>query len=131
MPTAPKRFRLSSQPTRQAQRKVYDERRGSATSRGYNHRWRKAARTFLQRHPLCLGCEAAGLVIEASLVDHVEPHRGDQSKFWDSKHWQPCCQWHHDVVKQRLETMWDRGDIGADALWLNSSIALRLADNLR
>ncbi|KFL27041.1 holin [Devosia sp. 17-2-E-8] len=131
MPTAPKRFRLSSQPTRQVQRKAYDDRRGSATSRGYDSRWRKASRTFLLRHPLCLGCEAAGLVTEAALVDHVEPHRGDQSKFWDTRHWQPCCRWHHDVVKQRLEVMWDRGQITTNDLWLNSSVARRIAEALR
>lgn len=131
MPTAPKRFRLSSQPTRTEQRKAYDERRGSATSRGYDNRWRKAARTFLQRHPLCLGCEAAGIVTEATLVDHVEPHRGEQGRFWNSDYWQSSCQWHHDVVKQRLELMWDRGQISTRDLWLNSSAALRLADHLR
>ena len=131
MAFSPKRFRMRGQPTRQEQSKVYDERRGSASARGYTHRWSKAAATFKTRHPLCLGCEAAGDVVAARLVDHVEPHRGDQDKFWDTSMWQPCCAWHHDVVKQRLEQMWDRGEIGLPDLWLNSAVAVDLTHKLR
>lgn len=131
MPSSPKTFRNRNQPSRQEQRKQYDERRGSASERGYTHRWSKAAATFKTRYPLCLGCEAAGLVVASQLVDHVEPHRGDQDKFWDTSMWQACCGWHHDVVKQRLEQMWDRGEVQVVDLWLNSPIALAVASRLR
>lgn len=131
MPSSPKTFRNRNQPTRQEQRKQYDERRGSAAERGYTHRWSKAAATFRSRHPLCLGCEAAGMVEPTALVDHVEPHRGDSSKFWNTAKWQPSCRWHHDVVKQRLELMWERGEINEAGLWLDSPVALALAERLR
>lgn len=45
--------------------------------------------------------------------------------------WQSSCQWHHDVVKQRLELMWARGQIPLDSLWLDSPAALALAAQLR
>lgn len=131
MPSSPKRFRPKGQPTRVQQLKVYDDRRSSASGRGYTHRWSKAARTFRARHPLCLGCEAAGLVEAAVLVDHVEPHKGDSAKFWNTSMWQSSCKWHHDVVKQRLELMFDRGQATVADLWLNSPVALKVAAKLR
>lgn len=81
---------------------------------------------MLDRSPLCIGCEAVGRVVAAIIVDHVEPHDGDQIKFWDTSMWQSCCQWHHDSVKQRLELMWKAGKIPTKELWLNSETAKRL-----
>ena len=60
------------------------------------------------------------------LVDHIEPHKGDMALFWDQDNWQSGCQWHHDVVKKRLEVMWMRGEIEARELRLDSATAARL-----
>lgn len=46
--------------------------------------------------------------------------------FWDRSKWQPACGWHHDVIKQILERMFSKGEIKAEDLWLNSSVAVRL-----
>ncbi|MBP1842000.1 hypothetical protein J2046_000244 [Rhizobium petrolearium] len=62
----------------------------------------------------------------ATLVDHVEPHEGDQVKFWDTSMWQSSCDWHHNSVKQQLEAMWRSGRIPVTELWLNSETAKRL-----
>jgi 5-methylcytosine-specific restriction protein A len=32
----------------------------------------------------------------ATVVDHIEPHRGDMKLFWDHKNWRPLCKRHHD-----------------------------------
>jgi 5-methylcytosine-specific restriction protein A len=45
-------------------------------------------------------CEADGIVTEATIVDHVRPHRGDAGLFWDPNNWQPLCKPHHDSAKQ-------------------------------
>lgn len=76
-------------------------------------RWRQAARRFLVEHPLCSYCARIGRVTPATVVDHVEPHRGDYSRFWDRENWQPLCKPCHDSVKAREE----RGGIviGCDA----------------
>ena len=36
------------------------------------------------------------VVIRATVVDHIKPHRGDQKLFWDQNNWQPLCKEHHD-----------------------------------
>ncbi|WP_246549152.1 HNH endonuclease signature motif containing protein [Ancylobacter oerskovii] len=48
-------------------------------------------------------CEARGEVTTAVVVDHIEPHRGDQRLFWDTDNWQPLCEPHHNSTKQREE----------------------------
>jgi 5-methylcytosine-specific restriction protein A len=127
----PKQFRPSGQPTRQEQVRRYDRERGSSTERGYNGRWRKARLTHLARSPLCIGCEAAGEIVAASVVDHVDPHHGESEKFWNTAMWQSSCPWHHDVVKQKLEVMFANGAIGLADLWLNSEVAVRMTRRLR
>lgn len=46
---------------------------------------------------------ANGCAHPAAIVDHIKPHNGDMSLFWDSDNWQPLCKWCHDNVKQALE----------------------------
>nr|WP_233210020.1 HNH endonuclease [Comamonas sp. 26] len=49
-------------------------------------------------------CEAEGRVTAATVVDHVIPHRGDQSLFWRRSNWKPLCAIHHSRDKQREES---------------------------
>ncbi|MBN8972933.1 MAG: HNH endonuclease [Rhizobiales bacterium] len=105
----------------------YDARRGSARARGYDARWDRSAKVFRAHHPLCLGCEAEGRISVATVVDHVLPHRGDMDLFWDATKWQPACDFHHNVVKQQLEHLFDRGAIAEADLWLNSARAIAIS----
>ena len=73
-----------------------DEGRKDATQRGYVYRWKKAAKAFLRRHPLCVACEAKGIIKAAEVVDHIRPHKGNQKLFWDKKNWQALCKQCHD-----------------------------------
>jgi 5-methylcytosine-specific restriction enzyme A len=66
--------------------------RGSAEERGYDARWRKARKAFLQEHPLCVECLKAGKLTPATVVDHIIPHRGNQELFWNADNWQPLCK---------------------------------------
>lgn len=43
--------------------------------------WQRRRRLQLLAHPLCAYCAADGLVTRASIVDHIEPHRGDWNLF--------------------------------------------------
>ncbi len=70
--------------------------RGGADARGYDARWRRMRKAFLQRHPLCVECMKEGKVTPATVVDHIVPHRGDPRLFWDVKNWQPLCKGCHD-----------------------------------
>lgn len=69
----------------------------------YNSRWAKARLTFLARNPLCVFCQKEGRLRQATVVDHVIPHKGDRTLFWDSDNWQSLCQMHHSGSKQRME----------------------------
>ena len=69
----------------------------------YNRSWRQARRIFLQKHPVCVFCLARGIVEPAEIVDHIKPHKGDESLFWDQANWQALCKVCHDGAKQRLE----------------------------
>ena len=96
-----------------------DERRGSSASRGYGGRWQTARATFLSRQPLCCCCKANGLIVEAKLVDHIIPHRGDMVQFWKSELWQALCNDCHEWIKKPLEFQWERGEVKAEQLNLD------------
>lgn len=68
--------------------------------RGYTYAWQKASKAFLRERPLCAFCDREGRVTAATLVDHIEPHRGDMALFWDRSNWQPLCTPCHSSVKQ-------------------------------
>lgn len=126
-----KQFKPAGAPSRPEQKRQADRWRGSASDRGYNHRWSKASKTHLSNNPLCIGCRALGRIVPATLVDHVDPHHGDPVKFWDTSMWQSSCKWHHDSVKQRLEKFYASGTIRLEDLWLNSAVAVRIATGMR
>ena len=81
---------------RQQVQRQQDQKRGTAHQRGYTGRWRKARVGFLNKHPLCAECERNGLITEATVVDHIIPHKGDDALFWDRNNWQPLCKPCHD-----------------------------------
>jgi 5-methylcytosine-specific restriction protein A len=68
-----------------------DRRRGSQRERGYTRQWAKARLQFLKEHPLCAECLRNERVTEATVVDHITPHRGDMNLFWNRNNWQPLC----------------------------------------
>ena len=82
-------------------RKQQDERRGSAAARGYGARWRKARALYLSRHPLCAECLRLGRTVAASVVDHIRPHKGSRTLFWDERNWQALCKPCHDAKTAR------------------------------
>jgi len=83
--------------------KTYDKTRGSSAKRGYNSRWERARATFLRQHPLCAMHLKLGRYVQATVVDHITPHRGDQALFWDRSNWQSLCTTCHSSHKQRQE----------------------------
>lgn len=73
----------------------------SAASRGYDSRWRKARKYYLQKHPLCVECMKEGRYVKATDVDHIKAHRGDPFLFWDESNWQALCHSHHSQKTRR------------------------------
>ena len=65
-------------------------------AKGYDSKWRKARARYLTVHPLCVRCLKEDKLVKASVVDHINPHRGDKKLFWDESNWQALCKHHHD-----------------------------------
>lgn len=80
----------------------YDARKTSA-QRGYGYRWQIARLSFLRSMPLCVMCQARNVLTPASVVDHIKPHKGDQTLFWDRSNWQSLCKPCHDSDKRLIE----------------------------
>jgi 5-methylcytosine-specific restriction protein A len=57
----------------------------------HSKRWRTERAAFLNDHPLCAECERSGTIRPASVVDHRDPHHGDETVFWDESRWQALC----------------------------------------
>jgi len=75
---------------------VPDRARGTATERGYDSRWRAARDAHLESEPLCRHCCTMGLIVAATVVDHIQPHKGDKALFWRRSNWQSLCQTCHN-----------------------------------
>lgn len=70
--------------------------RPSSAKRGYNSKWRKLSKQYLCKHPLCVRCMADGRFVPATVVDHIIPHRGDDTLMWNQDNWQALCKPCHD-----------------------------------
>ena len=53
--------------------KQYDSDRGTSAQRGYDRKWRKIRRAFLNRNPLCIECLKQGRTKPANTVHHIIP----------------------------------------------------------
>lgn len=88
------------------------DQRESAAKRGYGSRWQTARKQYLMQNPLCVDCEKHNLVTAARVVDHIVPHQGDQTLFWDRENWQGLCKSHHSQ-----KTAGQDGGFGNRQLW--------------
>ncbi|KOR47163.1 endonuclease [Xanthomonas oryzae] len=66
-------------------------------------KWRKLRAVFLKSNPLCVYCLEDNRTTAATVVDHIQPHRGDSELFWDEDNLQALCQQCHSSRKQLEE----------------------------
>ncbi len=83
---------------------MHPEENRSGAGRGYNARWRRESKKFLQLHPLCEECLKEGKATTATVVDHIVPHRGDPKIFWDRSNWQALCKRCHDEKTMKYDS---------------------------
>ncbi|RCS25946.1 HNH endonuclease [Phyllobacterium salinisoli] len=76
----------------------HDQRRPTARQRGYTAEWERESKAFLAANPACRRCG-----VPAALVDHIQPHKGNQRLFWNRSNWQPLCRPCHSGAKQAQE----------------------------
>lgn len=64
-------------------------------------RWYRTARWFAlkavvrREQPFCDDCEAEGVLVSWTDLDHTIPHRGDAALFWDRQNLRGKCKSHH------------------------------------
>ena len=76
----------------------------TAKQRLYNSQvWHRLKYKQLLKEPCCTYCDGVGHVVMATVVDHIEPHKGDLELFHDPDNLQSLCKMHHDSTKQREE----------------------------
>jgi 5-methylcytosine-specific restriction protein A len=75
--------------------------------------WRKRAKHQLRSQPRCEMCLKDGRINAATIADHIEPHKGDQQKFFFGE-LQSLCKLHHESAKKREEARGYSTQIGAD-----------------
>ncbi len=67
-----------------------------AAKRGYDRRWQKFRKWYLKQHPLCEECLRHGVATPATVVDHIQPFRGDVKLQYDLSNLQALCKKCHD-----------------------------------
>lgn len=77
-------------------------------------RWQRMRLTHLSARPLCVMCMEEGRVQSGNVVDHIIPHRGDLTLFYDETNFQTLCKRHHDGAKQRAEKGGRSGAVSFD-----------------
>lgn len=85
----------------QQRSRAHDRQRGGSSARGYGSAWQRARARFLREQPLCVACGERHVISAATEVDHIVPHRGDMSLFWQESNWQPLCKSCHSAKTAR------------------------------
>jgi 5-methylcytosine-specific restriction protein A len=80
--------------------------RPSARQRYDGKRWREARASYLRRHPLCVDCMNNLRTTAATDVDHIIPHKGDKTLFFDEDNLQSLCHPCHSAktARENLES---------------------------
>ena len=80
-------------------------------------RWQRLRARQLQAEPLCVMCKALDSKdVVATVVDHIERHRGDPEKFWRGP-FQSLCRSCHEVRKKFVENRGYSRDVDPNTGW--------------
>jgi 5-methylcytosine-specific restriction protein A len=86
---------------RDAERRAFDAKRGSASQRGYDSTWERLRKSYLARNPLCVLCLEAGHIVQATVADHIIRVRDAPERRLDESNLRPLCKRHHDAHTAR------------------------------
>ncbi len=109
-----------------------DSRRPNARKRGYDNRWHRARSAYLRKHSLCVECRRVGIKRFATCVDHITPHHGNETLFWDESNWQPLCAECHSKKTAREDGGFGNRQVGGikcpEPSWVEPGPQLSLRD---
>ena len=72
-------------------KKIMEKQRSTPTERGYDYKWQKFRKEYLKKNPFCVVCLNKGKLIQAKVIDHIVPHKGNERLFWDENNMQTLC----------------------------------------
>lgn len=72
-----------------------------------NH-WQQLRQQVLMKQPLCVKCLKVKRITPATVVDHIKPHKGDETLFYDINNLQPLCKSCHDRKTAKEDGRWRR-----------------------
>ena len=84
-------------------------------------RWKRLRLSKLTKDPLCRYCERMGRVTPANTVDHVTPHKGDESLMWDWDNLMSLCKSCHDGAAQMKDNHGFVPGVGVDGMPLDDN----------
>jgi len=76
--------------------------------------WRRLRERQLSIEPLCRFCIEREDVVVATVADHIQPHKGNETLFFDPANLQSLCTSCHNSAKQRMELGQTVVTFGAD-----------------
>jgi len=77
--------------------------------------WQSIRARQLHQEPSCRLCSEASVRTPATVVDHIDPHRGNRFRFFAGP-FQSLCKQCHDRAKQQSEKLGYSTKIGSDGL---------------
>ncbi|WP_082012697.1 HNH endonuclease [Belnapia sp. F-4-1] len=97
MPTKPPTFRNKAQLERIADRK---RQARPETNKIYDGAWRRLRRHHLAANPLCVECFKLDKIVEATVVDHIQPVAIAPDRRLDPTNFRSCCQSCRSIMSQ-------------------------------
>ena len=76
--------------------------------------WQRLRMAQLSKQPLCERCLAKDRTTAATVVHHIEAHKGDRARFLDPTNLASSCAPCHDSDEQSEERLGYSKEIGAD-----------------
>ena len=86
----------------------YKPRRKSYNRLYSTSRWKAIRLHILSKQPLCTQCMKTKRITPATVVDHVNPHKGNEELFYDKANLQPLCKSCHDRKTAKEDGRWNR-----------------------
>jgi 5-methylcytosine-specific restriction endonuclease McrA len=90
---------------------AYVKRGPGGSPRLYGYRWARYRAKFLRKaeNVLCRQCRARGLLVPATVVDHIQPARLRPDLFWDPANHAPMCASCHSEKSAREQANYRTG----------------------
>jgi 5-methylcytosine-specific restriction enzyme A len=79
-------------------------KRPTRTAQGYDNRWLRFRRSYLQRHPLCVHCQERGDITPAREVHHLKKLRDYPELQYEENNLAALCSSCHARVPKSTET---------------------------